>query len=339
MPEFSVVIPSYNHAGYIAEAVNSVLDQSLADLELIVVDDGSTDQSLAVLSGFKDPRLKIIRQDNQGAHAALNRGLQEAGGQYLALLNSDDVYHPQRLERAAGVLRTQPELGLVGSHIEIIDSGGKSLGVKHGYADCSPWPLEEPEHSFRAIDDLHAALLTENYWSTTSNFIFSRKYYDRVGDFRPLRYAHDWDFALRMAGVAPLCLLPEPLMKYRVHASNTIRENQAAMTFEILWCLAVHLPQHLSDPALLAGVSEEDRIDRLLHSIYTYDTDRALSVMLLERLHENPEKAVSLLNPNNPARAKYLDFIQDKLARSEAIPAAPQATFARRITRFLKARL
>jgi glycosyltransferase involved in cell wall biosynthesis len=116
VPEFSVVIPSYNHASYLAEAVNSVLNQSLSDLELIVVDDGSTDQSLVVLSGFKDPRLRIFQQDNQGAHAAINRGLREACGKYLAILNSDDVYHPQRLERADSVLTTQPELGLVGSY-------------------------------------------------------------------------------------------------------------------------------------------------------------------------------------------------------------------------------
>jgi hypothetical protein len=211
--------------------------------------------------------------------------------------------------------------------------------VKHGYADSSPWPLEEPERSFRAVDNLRAALLTENYWSTTSNFIFPRKYYDQIGEFRPLRYAHDWDFALRMARIAPLCLLPEPLMKYRVHASNTIRENQAAMTFEILWCLAVHLPQHLSDPALPRRGSREERVERLLHSIYTYDTDRALSVMLLEGLHENPEKAADLLNPSNPVRAKYLDFIQHKLAYSEIVPAAPQAPLASRITRYLKTRL
>jgi glycosyltransferase involved in cell wall biosynthesis len=174
MPEFSVVIPSYNHAAYLGEAVASVLAQTFTDLELIVVDDGSTDNSLEVLSGFKDARMRILSQPNQGAHAAINRGLREAAGVYLAILNSDDQYSPPRLAKAIAVLKSDRQIGLAGSYIEIIDQDGKNLGVKHGYADASPWVLEAPERSFRAGNDLHKALLTENYWSTTSNFVFTR---------------------------------------------------------------------------------------------------------------------------------------------------------------------
>ena len=105
MPKISVIIPSYNHAAYIGEAVHSVLTQSEGDLDLIVVDDGSTDSSLKVLERFTDHRLRVIAQTNQGAHAAINRGLQAASGNYLAILNSDDVYHPQRLEKLTGLLK------------------------------------------------------------------------------------------------------------------------------------------------------------------------------------------------------------------------------------------
>ncbi|MFC2055915.1 hypothetical protein ACFLV7_16710, partial [Chloroflexota bacterium] len=72
-------------------------------------------------------------------------------------------------------------------------------------------------------------------------------HYDLAGEFLPLRYAHDWDFALRMARVAQMVLLPEPLVNYRVHDENTIREDQPAMIFEICWILAVHLPDHMED--------------------------------------------------------------------------------------------
>jgi glycosyltransferase involved in cell wall biosynthesis len=233
LPEISVVIPSYNHAAYIAEAVNSVLFQTLSDLELIVVDDGSTDASLDVLAKFSDPRFRIITQSNQGAHAAINRGLHAASGEYLAILNSDDAYHPQRLEKTVGALKANSQLGLVGSYIQIVDSQGKALGIKHGYQDCPPWSLEFAERSFRAGDNLRATLLTENYLATTSNFVFSRAWHERVGEFRPLRYTHDWDFALRLTRIAQLKLLAEPLVRYRIHAANTIRENRAAMVFEI----------------------------------------------------------------------------------------------------------
>jgi glycosyltransferase involved in cell wall biosynthesis len=317
MPKISVVIPSYNHAAFITEAVNSVLNQSEPDLELIVVDDGSTDRSLSVLSGFSDSRLRVFSQTNQGAHAAINRGLREASGNYLAILNSDDAYHPNRLEKMVRLLKANPLVGLAGSYIEIMDVQGKGSGVKHGYEDCPPWILDHAERSFRAGGDLRAALLTENYLATTSNYVFPRPWYERVGGFRPLRYTHDWDFALRMARVAQLALLPEPLVRYRVHPANTIRENQAAMIFEICWILAVHLPNHVSDPSFLNEIPLEDRIGRLLHSIYTYRVDRVLNVMLIQRLHEDDEQALSLLKTDNPVRRKYLEFISDKLAEGE----------------------
>lgn len=322
MPKVSVVIPSYNHAAYIAEAVNSVLAQSETDLELIVVDDGSTDESLQVLAGFSDPRLRVFSQSNQGAHAAINRGLREARGTYFAILNSDDAYHPERLEKALRVLEAQPQIGLLGTHIEIIDAEGKTLGIKHGYKDCSPWLLEQPERSFRAGENLHAALLTENYWATTSNFIFPRFWAERIGEFRPLRYAHDWDFALRMAKVAQLELLPQPLVRYRAHPRNTIRENIAAMIFEICWCLAVHLPRNTADSHFFSEQPIEQQVDQLLHSIYTFDCDRVLTVMMLQ-LGAHPEQAMDLLDPHDPVRARYLEFILQRLATENA-PAQSQ---------------
>ncbi len=317
MPKVSVVIPSYNHAAYIGEAVTSVLSQTEADLELIVVDDGSTDESLDVLAGFSDPRLRVFSQSNQGAHAAINRGLREARGKYLAILNSDDAYHSMRLEKALQVLEKQPQIGLLGSFIEIVDVDGKALGIKHGYKDCSPWLLEQPERSFRARENLHTALLTENYFATTSNFIFSRFWAERIGEFRPLRYAHDWDFALRMAKVAQLALLPEPLVRYRVHPRNTIRENMAAMIFEICWCLAVHLPFNMADRQFFDDQPMHQQVDQLLHSIHTFGCDRVLTVMMLQ-LGAHPEQAEHLLNPHDPTRARYLDFIMHCLPSENA---------------------
>jgi GT2 family glycosyltransferase len=334
MPEISVIIPSYNHAAYIGLAVESVFSQSYTDFELIVVEDGSTDNSLEVLSGFSDPRLRVLTQPNQGAHAAINRGLRAATGEYLAILNSDDLYHPLRLAKMLEVLKADRQVGLVGSYIDIIDRDGKSLGIKHGYDDSSPWLLEVPERSFRAGNDLHKVLLTENFWSTTSNFVFPRRWFEAVGEFRPLRYTHDWDFALRMARVARMVLLPDVLMHYRVHATNTIREDQAAMIFEICWCLAVHLPEHLADQEF-ADISTAPIVDELLHSIYTFGMERVLSVMLLQRLAENQPQALGLLAPEHPVRATYLAFIQRELTKTQVISPPPQpnhrASFLQRV--------
>ncbi len=329
MTEISVVLPSYNHAAYVAEAVRSVLSQSLTDLELIIVDDGSQDASLDILSGFSDCRLRLYSQPNQGAHAAINRGLSMATGNYLAILNSDDVYHPQRLEKLVGVLINDPGVGLAGSYIQLIDHQGQPRGVKHGYQDCEPWILESPQCSFRAGTDLRAALLTENYFATTSNFVISRQWFERTGEFRPLRFTHDWDYALRLAKQAGLALLPEPLLHYRVHASNTIRQDQAAMLFEICWILAVHLPAFYTDTSIFSQPPEK-RIDLLLHSIYTAQCDRALSVMLLQRLHDHLDQALQLLEPDNPERGIYLQFIRQQLqAEPQSAPALSPSAFSR----------
>jgi glycosyltransferase involved in cell wall biosynthesis len=314
MAEVSVIIPSYNHADYIASAVQSVLSQTWQDLELIVVDDGSEDDSLRVLGGFADRRMRILTQENQGAHAALNRGLGECGGKYLAMLNSDDCYHPQRLEKCRRVLREKPQVGLVGSHIQIIDRAGKAGGIKHGYADCPPWLLEKPEKSFRAGTDLHAALLTENFWSTTSNYVITREAYQKVGNFRPLRYTHDWDFALRVAEHFPMELIPEALVSYRIHEKNTIRENPAAMIFEICWILAVHLPEYLSRQAEVG----ERLVEQLLNSIHTYEFDRVLNGLLLQRLDENMARAIRLLDSANAERRQYLEYIEEHISTSAA---------------------
>lgn len=325
MPEVSVVIPSYNHSAYIGEAVESVLGQTLSDMELVVVDDGSTDSSLEVLASYSDSRLRIVTQENRGAHAAINRGLSEASGEYLAILNSDDAYHPRRLETLVGALRQDSRLGLVGSHIQIVDSLGKPMGVKHGYADCEPWLLEAPERSFRAGSSLRDALLTENFLATTSNYVFTRPAFERAGQFLPLRYTHDWDFALRLVRFSGIALISEPLVRYRIHPSNTIRENRAAMVFEICWILAVHLPPRLSDRAWPGETTAEDRVDQLLHSIYTYGMERVLSVLLLQRLHEDRALALRLLDPQDPQRLKYLEYIRTHLNQPDGGTVVPQA--------------
>jgi glycosyltransferase involved in cell wall biosynthesis len=312
MPKVAVIIPSYNHERYIERAIQSVLRQTFSDLELIVVDDGSMDHSLELIHAIQDSRIRIVEQTNQGAHAAINCGLHLASSPYLSILNSDDIYHPRRLEKMLAWHESHKESQFVGSYIEVINSSGDALGIKHGYLDLEPWPLKEREQSFRSGENLHMTLLTENYYATTSNFFFTHECYEHVGDFRGLRYLHDWDFALRSASYTKLGLIPEPLIQYRIHAHNTIRENRAAMIFEICWCLAVHLPQHI--PLVSPGTSCSDHfIDQLLHSIYVYGCDRVLAVMLAQNLSAQSEIALDLLQHQSRNRAMYLSYIQKYL--------------------------
>ena len=102
-PLVSVILPAYNHEQFIASAVGSVLSQVYQHWELIVIDDGSTDATWRVLESFTDPRIQLHHQSNQGSHAAINRGIELAKGDYVNILNSDDLYSPDRLERLLAV--------------------------------------------------------------------------------------------------------------------------------------------------------------------------------------------------------------------------------------------
>lgn len=237
MNKVSVVIPSYNHRVYIGKAIDSVLTQSHEDLELIVIDDGSSDDSLEYLREIKDPRYTLVEQANAGAHNAINRGLDLATGNYLAILNSDDIFHPDRLKRCLEAMRAN-DSELVTSWIEVINQQGQPLGVKQGWQNMLPWPIADLKNSFAGTNSFELNLFVSNFVSTTSNMLFTRNLYKTIGGMRNLRFAHDWDFMFRAAQQFRCSLIESPLMQYRIHGSNTISSNRAWMLFEICWVLA-----------------------------------------------------------------------------------------------------
>ena len=239
MSRISVVIPSYNHEKFIRPAVESVLAQSHADLELIVVDDGSSDRSLDYLRSVRDNRFRLVEQANAGAHNAINRGLALAQGEYLAILNSDDIYHPDRL--AICQQRLQAGADLVASWLEVIDDKGKALGVKEGWRNMLPWPTAQLDGKLDEVDAFAINLLRSNFVATTSNIVFSRSLYESVGGMANLRFAHDWHFLLCAVQGFRCELIEQPLLQYRIHSTNTISSNRAWMLFEICWIYAVHL--------------------------------------------------------------------------------------------------
>jgi glycosyltransferase involved in cell wall biosynthesis len=96
-PDISVIMPAYNHERYVGEAIESVLAQTFEDFEFIIINDGSPDQTENVIQKYADPRIRYYSQENQGAHHALNRGIELSRGEYLSIINSDDLYHRERL--------------------------------------------------------------------------------------------------------------------------------------------------------------------------------------------------------------------------------------------------
>lgn len=242
MPELSIVIPSYNHERYIAQAVDSCLNQTLEDIEVIVVDDGSKDRSPLYLRSISAPLFHLIEQPNAGAHNAINRGLEAASGEYLAILNSDDVYNTERFAKMISAMRNSNS-DFACSWLRQIDAHGRPGPIKKGWHNQLPAWLKESHPIDTAEKDAFLKSLTySNFVSTTSNMVFTRSLHKRIGGMRNLRFAHDWDFAFRACLEAKPLLVEESLVDYRTHETNTIRTDRNWMMFEILWCLAVHLP-------------------------------------------------------------------------------------------------
>ena len=122
MPRVSVIIPTYNRANMVGDAVQSVLEQSYADWELIVVDDGSQDNTRDVLADYSDPRIRYIYQENRKLPGARNTGIRAGTGEYVAFLDSDDLFTPGKLERQVAVLDRSPDVGLVASGWTEVDA-------------------------------------------------------------------------------------------------------------------------------------------------------------------------------------------------------------------------
>lgn len=309
----SVIIPSYNHSLYIGEAIQSVMNQTYQNWELIVVDDGSKDNSLEIIGEFvkKDSRIQLVAQENSGAHNAINRGLEMAKGKYLAVLNSDDIYEDNRFAIMIEDMEKNPQIDFSCSYISVINSKGKKLGVKEGWRNMESWVVPHKELSFAATDDFKLNLIMGNFTSTTSNFLFTRRLYEKIGGMRNLRFAHDWDFALRAAEVTECKLIEEPLLRYRVHETNTISSNRKWMLFEIAWMWAANLERFYgtllfktqNDNADIIALVESLNLqgnDKIFWIIKSFiDAQRKLGV-------EHPEEI--LLN-DNELRNRLLEYI------------------------------
>jgi len=202
-PRVSVIVPAYNVAPYIRQAVESALRQTLASLEVIVVDDGSTDGTVAQLSGLADPRLRLIEQRHAGVCASRNTGVGLACAPYIGFLDGDDLWLPEKLGRHLAVLETRPEIDLTFSLSRVIDEAGVELHYM-------------PVH--RGGVTGFRELLAESPIRNGSTVVLRREALLRAGPFDPaLSPCEDCEMWLRVARLRPgnVYCVPEPLTLYR----------------------------------------------------------------------------------------------------------------------------
>lgn len=278
-PRVSIVIPLYNHEKFIEEAVQSVLGQSYEDFEVIIINDGSTDGSGEVVKGIGDKRIKYFSQDNRGAAETINRGIQLARGEFISVLNSDDIYDTHRLEECAGILDNDASLSAVFSHLEFIDGEGKFIKYLRGSEEN--WADHFPETSFKGERNIVLDLLAGNFLTTTSNLFCRREAFETVGYFSNLRYAHDYEFFLRLCYHQRVQIIEAPLVKYRIHSLNTVKENEPAVSFEVGLVLANFFLNYDLQKVIGAADQKYDAMLRFYKSVKTHGADRLIMTLLL----------------------------------------------------------
>lgn len=275
-PLISVILPAYNHERYVGEAIHSVLEQTHQRLELIVIDDASSDETWSEICRHDDPRITRRRHVvNQGAHITLNTGLSEAKGELIAILNSDDQYEPQRLARCVEHLRTTGA-ELVGTDITLIDQ------ANHTINDPDHWWIQSYERLKTTYQgssgDWVASLLEGNLFMSTSNMFMTRRAVSNIGPFRDFRYVPDYEFLLRaLEKHVKISWLEEALLRYRLHGQNTISEAPMSANRECANMLRDKTPTLLGEETqarkrLEHLVSQWQRLERYMIEIA--DTER-----------------------------------------------------------------
>jgi glycosyltransferase involved in cell wall biosynthesis len=222
----SVVLPAYNHSRYVGDALASVYRQSHPDLELIIVDDNSSDgtfdlaDTLTKTGEYKARFKRIVckrNTTNLGAHNSINLGVSLARGKWIALLNSDDTYYPERISRLLE-FASREKAKFVFS------------GIKFLYQSDIPWSdrvlikqITEAQRNVSRYPSIRQALFHFNFCATTGNMFFRNEVFHTLGGFSELRYCHDWDFIMRAVELFPMAFLQEPLYNYRLHGTNSFK--------------------------------------------------------------------------------------------------------------------
>jgi glycosyltransferase involved in cell wall biosynthesis len=210
MARVSVIIPTYNHAEYLPEALDSVLNQTYEDYEIIVVDDGSTDNTKDIMKPYLH-EIHYIHQENSGPSKARNNGIRISSGQYIAFLDADDRWTPDKLEIQVQLFDLSPEVGLVFADAEVLEASqteGISFFEMVGFRKTQTTDSGEVSGAFEK--------LLEKNFIQTGTVIARRECFERVGFFdESLKLAEDKDMWLRIAGLYKIQAVPKVLLKKR----------------------------------------------------------------------------------------------------------------------------
>ncbi|MEG4086299.1 glycosyltransferase, partial [Microcoleus sp. POL10_C6] len=247
MPRVSVIMASYNHEKYVAETIQSVLSQTYQDFEFIITDDGSPDGTVEVIKKFADSRIKLFCfSKNQGACVAMNNCIKEAKGEYIAVINSDDAWMPDKLEKQVKFLDEHPENGAVFTYAQFIDDYGNDLGYDHHYNRIFIQPNRTRFEWLRLFFEFGNCLCHPS-------ILIRKQCYNEVG-FYDERFAQlpDFDFWIRLCMKYNIFIMPENLVKFRLwqsqgNASGNTSKNSSRLTLECSQVLKNYIKPEIFD--------------------------------------------------------------------------------------------
>jgi glycosyltransferase involved in cell wall biosynthesis len=236
-PRVTVLLPVYDADRFLDQAVESILTQSYRDFELLAIDDGSSDRSVALLEQHarRDPRVRIVRRAHEGVTATLNAGLALARGELVARMDADDLALPQRLELQVAALDREPGIACVGGAYEVIDVKGRRLSVVR--PPCGSAEIEAAALEGRS-PIIHSAAL------------YRRRQVLAIGGYdASVSVAQDYDLWLRLMDVARLANLPDVVLRVRYSATSVSGSRQAEQTEHVIrLCAAARARRGLSGP-------------------------------------------------------------------------------------------
>ncbi len=219
MPLISVVVPVYNGEKTIKETIESILNQTLSDLELLIINDGSQDSTLEIISTIQDSRIQVFSYPNAGLAASRNRGIKHATTDYISFIDADDLWTPDKLELQFNALQENPQAAVAYSWTDYID-------------DSSQY-LRRGSH-ITANGDVYAKLLVIDFLENGSNALIRKQALIDVGSFdESLPAAEDWDIFLKLAANYPFVAVPAPQILYRLSSNsmsaNVVRQEAACV--------------------------------------------------------------------------------------------------------------
>ncbi|NJN58320.1 MAG: glycosyltransferase [Leptolyngbyaceae cyanobacterium SL_5_9] len=305
MPLISVVIPVYNGEKTIKETVDSALSQTFSDLELIVINDGSQDSTLDILSDISDPRLKVFSYSNAGLAASRNRGIEQASGKYIAFLDADDLWTADKLEAQLNALWANPQASVAYSWTDWIDESNQFL---------------RSGGHIVANGQVYTKLLIRNFVENGSNPLICKQALDTVGGFDDsVPGVEDWDMWLRLAAHYEFVTVPSPQILYRISA-NSMSTNVWKMEKSSLRVVE----RAFAEASLSSELDSSTALKRkVIGSCYQYLIVKALEGNLERRRGLAAVRFLAVAIANDPTwlkRPKLMAIILFKIAVAILLP-------------------